>query len=124
MNKLYRKYLSEVKSFFPVMGNSEKRYLAKLSKTIEDYCQTENTTTLTEIYNGFGHPREIVNAYLNTVDTSQLIRKIQLAKWIKRGLISVLLITLIGVSIFGITTYKAYRVLEEEQIYFEEETIE
>lgn len=106
------------------MGSSEKKYLANLSKTIEDYCETEQISSLAEIYQDFGKPQTVIISYLETVDTSLLIKKIQLTKWIKRGLAFFLLLALVFTSVFGITTYKEYKTFIKEQIFFEEETIE
>lgn len=123
MTKLCQQYLSDIKSLFPIMGKPEKKYLTKLSHSIDDFCLEENVTTLDDIYKDFGHPGEIVNTYLTSVDTSDIIKRIRYAKWLKRGIIAVLIISLIGVSIYGITTYKAYKILEQEQIYFDETEI-
>lgn len=124
MTKLCRQYLSDVKAFFPIIGNLERKYLTKLAETVEDYCTEEKVTTIDELYDGFGHPSEVTNTYLTTIDTSQLIKRIQLTKWIKRGIIALLLIALIGVSIYAINSYKAYKILEQEQIYFDETIID
>lgn len=123
MTKLCQQYLSDVKAFFPIMGKPERAYLTKLTATVEDYCIEEKITTVEQIYDGFGHPSEVASTYLTSVDTSYLIKRIQLTKWIKRGMVALLLIALIGVSIYGITTYKAYKIFEQEQIYFDETKI-
>ncbi len=123
MTKLCQQYLSDVKAFFPIMGKSERTYLTKLAKTIEDYCIEEKVTTVEQIYDGFGHPGDFASTYLTSVDTSYLIKRIRLTKWIKRSMVALLIIALIGVSIYGITTYKAYKIFEQEQIYFDETEI-
>lgn len=123
MTKLCQQYLSDVKAFFPIMGKPERAYLTKLTATVEDYCIEEKITTVEQIYDGFGHPSEVASTYLTSVDTSYLIKRIQLTKWIKRGMVALLLIALIGVSIYGITTYKAHKIFEQEQIYFDETKI-
>ena len=116
--------MSQVKTLFPMIGSSERKYLVNLSKTIQDYCLEENVSTLEEIYDGFGRPNEVVNVYVSNIDTSKLIKRIKVTKWIKVGIIILLLISLIGVSVFGITIYKEYKIYQQEQIYFEEEIIE
>ena len=116
--------MSQVKTLFPMIGSSERKYLVNLSKTIQDYCLEENVSTLEEIYDGFGRPNEVVNVYVSNIDTCKLIKRIKVTKWIKVGIIILLLISLIGVSVFGITIYKEYKIYQEEQIYFEEEIIE
>lgn len=124
MNPLCRRYLSEAKSFFPIMGKKERKFLTTLANTIEDYCETEKTSSLDDIYNAFGKPQSIITSYLDTVDTTSLVKKIQLSKWIKRGVLIFLVLALISVSIFGITTYNTYEALKQQQIFFEEETLE
>lgn len=123
MTKLCKKYLSDVKTFFPIMGKSEKAYLAKLTESVDDYCIEENISTMEEIYNGFGHPSEVVNTYLTSVDTSYLIRRIRFSKWIKKSIVALVLIALIGVSIYGVNAYKTLKIFEQDQIYFEETEI-
>lgn len=123
MTKLCKQYLSDVKAFFPIMGKPERTYFAKLAENVDDYCIEENATTVEEIYDGFGHPSEVASTYLTSVDTSYLIKRIRLTKWIRRGIIALLLTALIGVSIYGITTYRAYKMFEQEQIYFDETDI-
>ncbi|MCM1235505.1 MAG: DUF6120 family protein [Ruminococcus flavefaciens] len=124
MSKLCKQYSSNVKAFFPLMGKSEKIYLAKLMETVDDYCTEENVTTVEEIYEEFGRPDEVVATYLNNQNTAYLIRKIQTAKWIKRGIAAMLLLALIGVSIYGAGKYYAYKILEEETVYMKDSIIE
>ncbi len=123
MTKLCKQYLSDIKAFFPIMGKPERTYLAKLAENVDDYCIEEKTTTIEEIYDGFGHPSEVASTYLTSVDTSYLIKRIQMTKWIRRGIIALLVTALIGVSIYGINTYKTYKLLEQEQIFFDETEI-
>ncbi len=118
MNKLCQQYLSDVRAIFPIMGKPERKYLAKLANTVEDYCMEEKAATIEEIYSGFGTPSELASTYFTSVDSSKLIKRIRYTKWIKRGFFVLLFIALVCVSIFGITTYKAYKVFEQEQFYY------
>lgn len=120
MTKLCQQYLSDVKTLLPIMGKTEKKYLIKLSQSLEDYCAEETVTTIEELYDGFGQPAEVVNTYITSMDTSYLIKRIRFAGWVKRGIIALLLISLVGVTIYGIKTYKAYKQFEREEIFFEE----
>ena len=124
MNKLCQQYLSNVKALLPIVGKPEKKYLSKLSESLEDFCEEERVTTLEEIYNGFGKPDEIIQTYFSSMDTSYLIRRIRFATWIKRGIAAFILISLIGVSIYGIKMYKTYKMLKQESIFFEDIIIE
>ena len=117
MNKLCRQYRSDIKSFFPIMGNPEKKYLFKLMRSVEDYCDEEHVTTIEELYKGFGSPGDVVSTYLELTDTSLLMKRIRITKWIKRGIVAFLLIALIGVSIYGIITYEEHKMYQHQQIY-------
>ena len=120
MNKLCRQYRSDIKSFFPIMGNPEKKYLFKLMRSVEDYCDEEHVTTIEELYKGFGSPGDVVSTYLENADTSLLMKRIRITKWIKRGIVAFLLIALIGVSIYGVYAHIEYKMLGQQQINFDE----
>ena len=124
MTKLRQQYLSNVKTLLPIVGKPEKKYLSKLSESLEDYCDEEGVTTLEELYNGFGKPDEAIHAYLSSMDTSYLIKRIHFTTWIKRGIAVFVLISLIGVSIYGVKTYKAYKIFEQEAVSFIDTIIE
>lgn len=124
MNKLCRQYRSDIKSFFPIMGNPEKKYLFKLMRSVEDYCDEEHVTSLEELYKGFGSPSDVVSTYLELTDTSLLMKRIRITKWIKRGIVAFLIIALIGVSIYGIRTYNEYKIYKQQKIFFENTKLE
>lgn len=124
MAKLCQSYLSNVKALLPIVGKPEKKYLSQLSESLEDYCEEEKVTTLEELYNGFGEPDEAIQTYLDSMDTSYLIKRIRLSAWIKRGIAALVLVALIGVSIYGIKTYEAFKVFKQDAIFSEDTIIE
>lgn len=123
MNKLNQRYLKEVKSFFPIMGKPERRYLKKLSGQINDYCIEKEVSSIDELYQDFGRPSEISNTYFSNIDINEFVKRIQLAKWLKKGIAVFVLIALIAVTVYSIDSYCAYKVFERESIYFGETEI-
>lgn len=123
MNKLNQRYLKEVKSFFPIMGKPERRYLKKLSGQINDYCIEKEVSSIDELYQDFGQPSEISNTYFSNIDINEFVKRIQLAKWLKKGIAVFVLVALIAVTVYSIDSYCAYKVFERESIYFEETEI-
>lgn len=123
MNKVCQQYLSDIKTLFPILGKPEKKYLTKLAESVEDYCAEENVTTIKEIYDGFGQPRDVMNTYLANIDPPELIKRIRLVRWIKRGVFVLLLAALIGVSIYGIYRHKNWQTFQNETIFFDETEI-
>ena len=123
MSKLKQRYLKEVKSFFPIMGKPERRHLKKLSEQINDYCLEKEVFSIDDLYQDFGRPSEISNTYFSNIDINDFVKRIQLSKWLKRGIAIFLLIALIAVTVYSIDSYCAYKVFERESIYFEETEI-
>ena len=115
MSKLKQRYLKEVKSFFPIMGKPERRHLKKLSEQINDYCLEKEVFSI--------NPSEISNTYFSNIDINDFVKRIQLSKWLKRGIAIFLLIALIAVTVYSIDSYCTYKVFERESIYFEETEI-
>ncbi len=83
MNKICKQYISEVKSFFPIMGKSEKRYVTKLKANIESYCEDEEITTKEELYEKYGLPNNVVNDYFSAADTEYIVKKSKLQNILK-----------------------------------------
>ena len=86
MSKLKQRYLKEVKSFFPIMGKPERRHLKILSEQINDYCIEKEVSSIEELYQDFGRPSEISNTYFSNIDINEFVKRIQLAKWLKKGI--------------------------------------
>lgn len=124
MNRICKKYLSEIKSLFPIMGKHERKYLSKFSVIVEEYCDEENITSIGDLYKEFGQPYIIVGTYLANIDIIRLSKRINFAKWMKRGLVAILLLALISLSMFTATIYKEHQIFKQEQIFFEEESIQ
>lgn len=120
MNKLCKHYISDVKSLFPIMGKNERQYIKKLSDTIEEYCEETSITSIDTIYDSFGSPQDILAGYFSITDTSFLAKKIKISKWIKRGIIGLILISLIAVSTYCIKSYRIQKVFEEEKMFEKE----
>lgn len=106
------------------MGKAEKTYINSLVVDIEDYSLEENINTIQELYNHYGAPNTVVNTYFSMVDTSEIIKKIQLCKWVKRGIIVFLIIVACASLFWGVITYLEYQVLLEEQAVFIDTIIE
>ena len=119
MKNLCQKYISDVKSFFPVMGKEEKKYLANLKNTVEEYCNEENITTIDKLYEGFGYPHDVVCSYYSKTDIQEIIKQISHTKYIKRGISAFVGVLLVALIVFSINVYYTYYIFAEEQISYE-----
>lgn len=113
MTKLCRQYIYQVKLLLPTVGKAEKKYLATLANNLEDFCKDTSPKTIHDLYKDFGTPVDTVNSYISTLTAENLIKRIQIGKYIRGGII-----TLIIIPIFGITSYRSFQVFKQEAIYF------
>lgn len=124
MNNLYKQYIKNAKTFFPIMGKNEKQYFKNLELHIKDYCEETSTSTLEELYNNFGKPSDVANTYFSSVNTDYVIKQIKRTKVIKAFLITLMISALITVSVCCSIFYSTYNVFKSEQIYSENTIIE
>lgn len=104
--KIINQYISQIKSFFPIITKQEKNFLNTLQKQIELFCEEESVDTIEELYHEFGGPQETVSTYYSHLDTDTLIHHIQLNRRIRRLIFSFSVIILITFcTIFSIKLY-------------------
>lgn len=120
MTKLCKQYLSEVKCFFSVYGKEEKKYLQKLSKSVDEFIEEENITNIEDIYEHFDSPHVVANAYFASIDTADYIQRTRINKWKKIGIVAIIIIALIGVSCYAAYKYNEYKLLEQNSVFLEE----
>ncbi|MBE5938285.1 MAG: hypothetical protein E7265_09690 [Lachnospiraceae bacterium] len=123
MNKFQKQYIKEVKSFFPVMGKSERKYIADLSRTIDEYCMDTAISNKEELYKTIGAPNEVACNYINNLEPTVIIKRIRFSNWIKRLSMSIIIALFLYILIHAITTYNAYKVFEQEAFYFKQTEI-
>ena len=83
MNKLCKKYIKEVKLLFPIMGKNEKIYIKRLQASVEDCMEESHSTSLQELYETFGSPKDVLTSYLASVDTDDISKLIKKKVYVK-----------------------------------------
>ncbi|MBU5479386.1 hypothetical protein KQI69_09225 [Eubacterium sp. MSJ-13] len=122
--KLCKKYISQIRSFFPIITKKERKYLNNICDSVNEYCGDNPTATLNDLYDIFGSPQETINSYIIThTNFASYMKKIRLAKWIKRIAI-VLIIAIIFISaVLFKNIQEEHETFENEKIGISEETI-
>lgn len=103
---------------------SRKKYLATLANNLEDFCKDTSPETIHDLYKDFSTPVDTVNSYISTLTAENLIKRIQIGKYIRGGIITLIIILAVIASIFGITSYRSFQVFKQEAIYFTNTNIE
>ena len=124
MNKLCKTYIRRVKTLFPLMGKSERKYIKILKTNINDYLVDTPNSNINDLYKEFGSPKDIMNSYYSTIDIDNVIKKIRISKYVKT-LIILLAMCLLSVTVLRFyIQYEGHQVFMKEQIHSEETIIE
>ena len=96
-NKLRRKYMSQVKAFFPVKAKNERKFLKIISNSVDDYCTEHSDANIQDIYEQFGSPQETINNYIMTTTDSlkpyfKKVKRARTFRYISFILIAVIMI--------------------------------
>lgn len=83
MNKACKKYISNVKAAFPVIGKAEKQFLKLFQTSVEDFCTNTNCVSIDTLYHEFGMPNEVFITFIQTADTAYVIKKMRQAHFFK-----------------------------------------
>lgn len=98
LNKLCKKYISSVKSLFPILGREERKYIKNLKSEIENFIEDNEITAMEELFQKYGSPNEIISNYYSEMSLDNMLKKInkkRLLKIIVTVFIIILLIVLI-----------------------------
>ena len=117
MNVYIENYIKQASLFFPVVEKAEKSYLAQLSRSIEDYFAEQEPTTSEAIVEVFGPPQMAVKQYLVSTDTSQLVRRIRVRKYIRFFVAVLLSLCLIAALVMTVHLGLGIRILQETRGY-------
>lgn len=124
MSKIYKKYISNVSTFFPIKGKAERKYLRDLKVNVYDYCMEQDVVSMDTLYEEFGTPFEVANSFFSNADTNYIIKRIRISKFIKSFLVGILLIALVTAITFCTYLKTVERVIEEQKGVLFETVIE
>lgn len=101
-------YLKHIKLLLPAYNHPEKQYLTDIENRIQDILQENCDITIKDIEDQLGTPLEISQSYIASLDTDILLKRLSIARIIKRIFILLVICAVLSVSIFAGFTYKAY----------------
>ena len=118
MNKLCKQYIKDVKSFFPIIGKEEHKYIKKLTNDVENFCEEEDNISKDDLCQTFGNPNSIASTYYASMDIELLIKRVRFSQYVKR-ITSILLFTaFIAASayctVYVVKSYYAFQEFEED----------
>ncbi len=116
MNKLCKEYVSEIKALFPIRRKPERDYIKKIMADVDNYCEEAEVTTKEELYENYGKPNDVVNSYLDSVDTEYIAKQITITRFIKTAVAVLLVLATVTTSIFCIAVYSEYQHFKRQEV--------
>lgn len=111
MNRNSKKYYREIKTLIPSRGKYEKRLLKNYKERILELNKIQSDITYEELQKNLGTPTEIIHAYYENVDTTYLIKRLQITQTVRTCVYCVLLVILLGFfTRLGLDLYTYYNV--------------
>lgn len=95
-----RRYIHAVRTLFPLLGRSERRFLRQLAASIDDHFHPASPGSLEEISAVFGAPEEVRDTYFTQCDSDYLfqelrhIQRLQRLAWSGVALLAVVCIVM------------------------------
>ncbi len=126
-NNLAENYIKTIRQFLPVSRRTERKYLADLQKKVEIFCERDIEITISEIYDEFGIPQEVVNNYINSIDVEELMKAINIKKLLYRTFVytAICLLTVSAIICFVVFSIinaqkRTNEISRQAQEYFDE----
>lgn len=118
-----KNYLKKIRTLLPVFGSQEKDFFRNISGDIEEYVQDHPDATEDSLNEKFGTPSRNVYEYVESMDTDYLIRKIRVARFVKRSIAVLLVIAAVTAGIISYFSYRHYVEAKDSYIHREVTTI-
>lgn len=102
-------YLIKVKKAFPIYGKNEKRFIADLKISVEEYLSSNLNCSENELYKQFGSPKEVAITYFENIGDEAYYLLVKKEHVIKKIFIAIIISLVIMCSIFVGFCYAAYQ---------------
>ena len=121
--QLYKKYMSQIKASFPFLGIRERKYIKELELDIKQYCETNNPTSLSDLYSDYALPINIVKDFYNKEEKSLLFSRLKLVALFKKLSVCTIILLIIAASFYVTKTYIEYKEYADSRVVIIEEVI-
>ena len=121
-NLTLRRYYRNIRNYLPCTGHLKKQILAEIQTNVNDYLENNSEADIQQIVSRFGSPQNIAAAYVNDMNTEELLQALYIRKRIVTAIICCIMAVLL---IWGTAISVAHQsVLARETIYIETEIVE
>ena len=116
-------YIRQIKLLLPLYTKKEKQFLRNFKDSVNEFCSQSPNCTMEDVIARFSTPEEIVHDYISeALATENLCQKIQLRRFVKKILLTLLIGILAALAVRTIALL--HIVNESEQYYITREVTE
>ncbi len=116
-------YFRQIKLLLPLYTKKEKQFLRDFKDSVNEFCSQSPNCTMEDVIARFSTPEEIVHDYISeALATENLCQKIQLRRFVKKILLTLLIGILAALAVRTIALL--HIVNESEQYYITREVTE
>ena len=80
MNKEIKKYIKYVKKIIPFYSKDKKEFLKLLTQKIIEFSNEHDSCSYQDIVDEFGSPNEVAGSYIETLNSDEIIKKLNKKK--------------------------------------------
>lgn len=104
-NPTLNRYIRSISDALPCSGKVKKQIVTQIRESIIDYLEQNPDAEFTALQDHFGTPQQISSSYVDSQETSALLRKMRTRKYILSifaAVMAIVLLIWIGVVSWGV----------------------
>ena len=122
MKKIQNKYMREIRNLFPALRREEKKYLRKMEENIADYleneCSPAAVSSVEDLRQIFGDPREIVHQYYSTMEADAFYSFLRVRRLMGRVALFICGLVLAFTAFLAVILYQEHLSVMRSEAFF------
>ena len=122
MKKIKNKYMREIRNLFPALRREEKKYLRKMEENIADYLENEcppaAVSSVEDLRQIFGDPREIVHQYYSTMEADAFYSFLRVRRLMGRVALFICGLVLAFTAFLAVILYQEHLSVMRSEAFF------
>ena len=110
MSNDIKKYIKYVKKIIPIHSKDKKKFIQLLTQKIIEFSNEHDSCSYQDIVDEFGSPNEVAGSYIETLDSDEIIKKLNKKKIIN---IFISVIIILCISVWGFERYRINQLINE-----------
>ena len=110
MSNDIKKYIKYVKKIIPIHSKDKKEFIQLLTQKIIEFSNEHDSCSYQDIVDEFGSPNEVAGSYIETLDSDEIIKKLNKKKIIN---IFISVIIILCISVWGFERYRINKLYQD-----------